>query len=45
MLVVFVLNFIGITTTSLLGIAGAAGLANHLDLQNTLTNFAGGVML
>lgn len=45
LLVVFVLNFIGVTTTSLVAIVGAAGLAIGLALQGTLTNFASGVML
>ena len=39
------LNFIGVTTTSLVAIVGAAGLAIGLALQGTLTNFASGVML
>ncbi len=45
LLTVFILNFIGIQTTSLVAILGAAGLAIGLALQGTLTNFAGGVML
>jgi small conductance mechanosensitive channel len=44
-LVVFVLNFIGVETTSVIALLGAAGLAIGLALQGTLTNFAGGVLL
>jgi small conductance mechanosensitive channel len=44
-LVIFILNFIGIQTTSMVALIGAAGLAIGLALQGTLTNFAGGVML
>ena len=44
-LVIFLLNFIGIQTTSIVALIGAAGLAIGLALQGTLTNFAGGVML
>jgi len=44
-LVIFVLNFIGIQTTSIVVLIGAAGLAIGLALQGTLTNLAGGVML
>jgi small conductance mechanosensitive channel len=45
LLTVFILNFIGVQTTSIVAILGAAGLAIGLALQGTLTNFAGGVML
>lgn len=45
LLVVFTLNFIGVETTSVLALLGAAGLAIGLALQGTLTNFAGGVLL
>lgn len=44
-LIIFILNFIGIQTTSIVALIGAAGLAVGLALQGTLTNFAGGVML
>ena len=44
-LTIFILNFIGIQTTSIVALIGAAGLAVGLALQGTLTNFAGGVML
>jgi small conductance mechanosensitive channel len=39
------LNLFGIQTTSIIAILGAAGLAIGLSLQNTLANFAAGVML
>jgi small conductance mechanosensitive channel len=45
LVIIVVLNFIGIQTTSIIAIVGAAGLAIGLALQGTLTNFAGGVML
>lgn len=44
-LIIFVLNLIGLQTTSIVALLGAAGLAVGLALQGTLTNFAGGVML
>lgn len=44
-LIIIVLNFIGIQTTSIVALIGAAGLAIGLALQGTLTNLAGGVML
>jgi small conductance mechanosensitive channel len=40
-----VLNRVGIATTSVVAIFGAAGLAVGLAMQNTLANFASGVML
>ncbi|PWT97033.1 MAG: hypothetical protein C5B52_14515 [Bacteroidetes bacterium] len=43
--VLFVLNVVGIETTSLLTVIGAASLAIGLALQGTLTNFAGGVII
>lgn len=43
--VIVVLNFVGIQTTSIVALVGAAGLAVGLAMQGTLTNFAGGVML
>ena len=39
------LNQIGIQTTSLIAVIGAAGLAVGLALQGSLSNFAAGVML
>jgi small conductance mechanosensitive channel len=39
------LNKLGIDTTSLIALLGAAGLAVGLALQNSLQNFAAGVML
>lgn len=48
-LIVFVvlaaLNQLGIQTTSFIAIIGAAGLAIGLAMQNSLSNFAAGVML
>lgn len=43
--VIAVLNQIGIQTTSLVAILGAAGLAIGLALQGSLSNFAAGVMM
>lgn len=47
LLFVFVvaLNKLGIETTSLVALIGAAGLAIGLALQGSLTNFAAGVMI
>lgn len=42
---IMVLERFGITTTSLVALIGAAGLAVGLALQGTLTNLAAGVML
>ena len=39
------LNKLGVDTTSLIALLGAAGLAVGLALQNSLQNFAAGVML
>ena len=44
-LIIAVLNFAGIRTTSFIALLGAAGLAVGLALQGTLTNFAGGVLI
>ena len=44
-LIIIILNFIGVQTTSIVALIGAAGLAIGLALQGTLTNFAGGIML
>jgi small conductance mechanosensitive channel len=43
--VVAALNRLGVATTSVVAIFGAAGLALGLALQGTLSNFASGVML
>jgi small-conductance mechanosensitive channel len=40
-----VLDFIGVPTTSLLAVVGAAGLAIGLGLKDSLSNIASGVML
>ena len=45
LVIVVTLNFVGIRTTSIVAIIGAAGLAIGLALQGTLTNFAGGIMI
>ncbi|MBD2036895.1 mechanosensitive ion channel family protein [Phormidium sp. FACHB-592] len=39
------LNVVGIQTTTLVAVLGAAGLAVGLALQNTLSHFAAGIML
>jgi small conductance mechanosensitive channel len=39
------LNRIGVQTTSLIAVIGAAGLAVGLALQNSLSNFAAGIMM
>lgn len=39
------LNQLGVHTTSLIALIGAAGLAIGLSLQNSLENFASGIML
>jgi small conductance mechanosensitive channel len=39
------LNMLGIETTTVIAVLGAAGLAIGLALQNTLSHFAAGVML
>lgn len=43
--VIAVLDVVGIQTTSLIAVVGAAGLAVGLALQGSLSNFASGVML
>jgi len=45
LVVVAALNQLGVDTTSLVAIIGAAGLAIGLSLQDSLKNFAAGVML
>ncbi|MCB1952123.1 MAG: mechanosensitive ion channel [Rhodocyclaceae bacterium] len=44
-IVVAALNRLGVDTTSLVALIGAAGLAIGLSLQDSLKNFAAGVML
>lgn len=41
----FVLNTVGVQTTSVIAVIGAAGLAIGLALQGTLSNVAAGVMI
>lgn len=43
--VIAALNQLGVDTTSLIALLGAAGLAIGLALQNSLQNFAAGVMI
>ncbi len=43
--IIAALNQLGVNTTSLIALLGAAGLAIGLALQNSLQNFASGVML
>lgn len=45
MVVIAALSQLGINTTSLVALIGAAGLAIGLALQNSLQNFAAGVMI
>lgn len=45
LLFVIVISQLGVETTSLIAIVGAAGLAVGLALQGSLANFAGGVLL
>ena len=45
LLVVLVITQLGIETTSLVAVIGAAGLAIGLALQGSLANFAGGVLI
>lgn len=42
---IMALNRLGVNTTSLIALIGAAGLAISLSLQDSLKNFAAGVML
>ena len=44
-LIVLVITQLGVQTTSLVAIIGAAGLAVGLALQGSLANFAGGVLI
>ncbi|MGV3489824.1 MAG: mechanosensitive ion channel family protein [Devosia sp.] len=43
--VVTALSFVGVSSTSIYAVIGAAGLAIALALQNTLSNIAAGIML
>lgn len=43
--IVTALSFIGVSSTSIYAVIGAAGLAIALALQNTLSNIAAGIML
>ncbi|MFY0677719.1 MAG: mechanosensitive ion channel [Neptuniibacter sp.] len=43
--IIAALNHLGVDTTSLIALVGAAGLAIGLSLQDSLKNFAAGVML
>ena len=43
--IVTALSFIGVSSTSIYAVLGAAGLAIALALQNTLSNIAAGIML
>lgn len=45
MLIVLVITQLGVQTSSLIAILGAAGLAIGLALQGSLSNFAGGVLI
>jgi len=44
-LIIIVASMVGIETTSLVALVGAAGLAVGLALQGSLANFAGGVLI
>ena len=44
-LIVFVVSILGVQTSSLVALLGAAGLAVGLALQGSLSNFAGGVLV
>jgi len=43
--IIMVASMVGIQTTSLIAVLGAAGLAVGLALQGSLSNFAGGVLI
>jgi small conductance mechanosensitive channel len=43
--IIATINQLGVQTTSLLAVVGAAGLAIGLALQGSLSNFASGVMI
>ncbi|MCP3940735.1 MAG: mechanosensitive ion channel [Desulfobacteraceae bacterium] len=42
---IMILDFLGVNTTSIIALLGAAGLAVALALKNTLSNIAAGIML
>lgn len=44
-MIVIILSLFGIATTSVMAIAGSAGLTVGLALQGSLANFAGGVLI
>ncbi|HIP61736.1 MAG TPA: mechanosensitive ion channel family protein [Sulfurovum sp.] len=45
LLIISVVTMLGVETTSLIAVLGAAGLAIGLALQGSLSNFAGGVLI
>ena len=45
LLVIIVISMLGVETTSLVALLGAAGLAIGLSLQGSLANFAGGALI
>lgn len=45
MLVIIVVGYLGLPTSSLVALLGSAGLAVGLALQGSLSNFAGGVLI
>jgi small conductance mechanosensitive channel len=45
LLIISVVTMLGVETTSLVAVLGAAGLAIGLALQGSLSNFAGGVLI
>lgn len=44
-LIIIIASYVGIETTSLVAVLGAAGLAVGFALQGSLSNFAGGVLI
>ena len=45
LLILIVMDYVGLKTSSLVALVGSAGLAVGLALQGSLTNFAGGVII
>ncbi|MCB0271732.1 MAG: mechanosensitive ion channel [Bdellovibrionales bacterium] len=45
LLIVTVIQMVGVKTTSIVAVIGAAGLAVGLALQGSLSNFAGGILI
>lgn len=45
LLILLILSFFGIATTSVMALVGSAGLTIGLALQGSLSNFAGGVLI